>query len=109
MSLKDKLIVKKIMVVSESNPIQVKTIKPKFTAQLNRWQYSDKLDMDWLEVIGYYKDMSSGIKTWNMVVFQYKKNLYQIEHLGFFQCLDFNMSKDDWKEEFNKFPQLFVD
>lgn len=104
--------VKQMLIAKEKSAFEVKTIKKKMVEQVSYWNYSEEVDQDWCEILGWYADNSSGIKTWNMILFKYSKNrkerLYKCDKESFFSCCGYK-EKEPMEKEFAKLSQLFLD
>lgn len=104
--------IKENLIVKDTSVLQVKTIKIKMLNQIERWKYSEPIDPDWSEIMGYYNDASSN-KLWKMIIFRYSKGmnkkLFIIDNVSYFLCIDRNCTEKYITDETNKIPQLFVD
>lgn len=108
--------IKENLICKDANALQIKTIKAKMVNQIERWKYSDPIDPDWSEIIGYYNDTTSS-KIWKMIIFKYNKGankrLYIIDNVSYFLCVGMynqeNYSNLDILIETGKIPQLFID
>jgi len=107
---------KENLICKDVNALQVKTIKAKMVNQIERWKYSDPIDPDWSEIIGYYID-TSHTKLWKNIIFKYSKGikskLFVIDNVSYFCCVGMfhqeNYTEVDIIIETNKIPQLFID
>jgi hypothetical protein len=102
----DEKVVKESVLLLDASMFTVKVIKKKFLDQIDYFteksMLSKKLDLDWLVVFGWFNDNPSGMKTWKMVLFQYKKKYYKLD-IDTFRFYSENPSNLD------KIPQIFVD